>query len=52
MTRFIIFRDEELVVFSHQFIPDYCMMRLPKGDEEPTINPNDGEVGIYTVLFE
>lgn len=27
-------------------------MRIPEANEEPTTNPKDGEIGIYTVLFE
>lgn len=44
--------DEELATFSQQFIPNDYEARLPEGNEKPTIDPRDGEIGIYTVVFE
>lgn len=52
MIRWTIFGTEEIIVFSQQFILDGCMVRLLEGNEEPTINPKDGETGIYTFLFK
>lgn len=52
MARYMISKDEEFVDFSQRFVPDECTVRLPEVNEEPTINPRDGEIGIYTVLFE
>lgn len=52
MTRYVIFGDEELSAFSQQFIHDDCMVKLPEVNDEPTVDPRDGEIGIYTILFE
>ena len=52
MARYIISDDAELAAFAQQHIPGNCTVRLPDGGEDPTVNPRDGEIGIYTVMFE
>ena len=52
MSRFLISSDSALADFAQRYIPANCTVRLPEGDEDPTINPRDGEIGIYTVFFE
>lgn len=52
MARYVIFDDGELAIFFQRFIPDGCTVRLPEMNEEPTIDPREGEIGIYTILFE
>ncbi|KAM7520517.1 hypothetical protein LguiB_019479 [Lonicera macranthoides] len=52
LRRYLVKGDEELAAFSQRFIPDGCMVRLPKVNEEPTIDPRDREIGIYPVLFK
>ena len=52
MAIYFISGDAALAEFAQRYISDKCTMRLPVGKEEPTINPKDGEIGIYTVLFE
>ena len=52
MARYVIFDDAALAKFAQRHIPENCTVRLPDGREDPTVNPRDGEIGIYTVLFE
>ena len=52
MSRFLISTDAALADFAQRFIPANCTVRLPTEKEDPTINPKDGEIGIYTVFFE
>lgn len=52
MARYVISGDEGSAVFSERFVPDGCIVRLPEVNKKPTIDPRDGEIGIYTVLFK
>ncbi|KAM7510004.1 hypothetical protein LguiB_008879 [Lonicera macranthoides] len=44
--------NSDVIKVPCRFIPDGCTVRLPEVNEEPTLLPRDGEIGIYTVLFE
>ena len=52
MARYNISGDTALADFAQRFIPDNFTVRLPVGEKKPTINPKDGEIRIYIVLFE
>ena len=52
MARYLISSDAALVEFVQRHIPHNCTVRLPVEGEDPTVNPKDGDIGIYTILFE
>ena len=52
MARYIISGDAAIAELAQRYITDNCTVRLPVGREEPTLDQKDGEIGIYTVLFE
>ena len=52
MARYLIPSDDALAEFAQRHIPENCTVRLPEGIEDPTIDPRDGEIRIYMVLYE